>query len=100
MRDAQIGLDERIEACRVDRRTELGEDAAHETEMDGADDLAVGLGCLAERAVVQQYPPRPTGGDRFGREADVVEDSAQLLGRRSRVDPAKWRRPVREVSSL
>jgi hypothetical protein len=55
-----------------------------------ADDLAVLLGRLAERAVVQQHLPLAAAGHKFWRETDVVEHAHELAGSRGGGSDHTW----------
>lgn len=96
MYHTQARLDERVEPLRFQGCIEFGKHPLHQPEVDGADDVAVLFGGLAERAVVQQDLSFSPGPHRFGSETDVIECLHELPGRRGGVDTSEWRWAVGE----
>lgn len=78
MNDAQGRFDERLKPFRLNRGIELGEHPLHQSEVDRADDVAVGLGDLPERALMQQNPTLASRSHRFRLETDLVENGHEL----------------------
>ncbi len=96
--DAEVGLHERLEALSVDWGAQLSEDALHEPEMDGAHDVAVLRGGLAERAVMQQDAATVCSGGGLRCEPDLVERVNKPTGGVLGVQLAERRRALGEVS--
>ena len=94
-RPAQARLDERLEAGRRDWRVDLGERAADQAEVHGADDVAVLLGEVAERAAVHEdVAVLP-----LGLEAVLVEQADDLVGGVGGRQPGEGRRPLDEEAA-
>ena len=91
MCNAQVGLDEWLETFGVDGRVEFGEQSLHETQVDGADDIAMVLCHLAKRAMMQPDLPGWLGSC-LRRESDDAQRPGQLLDGTVLVHAAKrWR---------
>jgi hypothetical protein len=74
VRHAEVGPDERLEPGSRRTCTELGECAAYQAEVDGADDVAVLTGELEERAGTHEYSSPPSLACELSREARLFKD--------------------------
>jgi hypothetical protein len=85
MRETQVGLGGRFEPLDADPAAERVERSLHEPEVDRADDLAVFVDEVEERAVPQPDLARARARRGLGFEAEFVE---QRHGAGDRVGPA------------
>lgn len=96
---AQVRFDKWVEPFCFQRRLEFREQAAHEAEVDGADDLGMLFGGLPKWAVVKQDRAGPAGGHCFGCKADVLEDVNEVAGSSRRTHAAAGSAAFDEIVS-
>ena len=97
--DAQRRLDQPIDAFGVHRCVKLGEQPLHESQMNRAHDIAVMIGDLEERTVMQQDLLFASRSDGFGGEADLVQRAYQLLSGSDRVEALERRGTHSEMTA-
>jgi hypothetical protein len=81
MRDAEVGLDEGLQRRRFHRRVERFERAAHQPEVDRADNRGVTLRHLAERTWAHRNPFPGLRVFQSGRKAQTFEEPHDLVER-------------------
>ena len=99
MGDAQRRLYQPIDAFGVHRCVKLGEQPLHESQMNRAHDIAVLIGDLEERTVMQQDLLLASDGDGFGGKTDLVHRAYQLLRGSDRIKAPERRGTHSEMTA-